>query len=514
MGMYEFIDTTEYQDDTVLPAEAVRFNGKWLDNEVAGFRTLCVSGRELMPCEVTDEQIGNTDGTQYQYKRYPARQITVTYQLTAKNDTLFRDAFNKLNGLLDVEEGELVFNDEPDKYFVATKTANSEVPPGRNSVTGEIIFYCTDPLKHSTVEKVFPASPNADGILEATIVNNGTESVPVSYEIVHNHENGYIGIVSEYGVMQYGYIEEPDTEVRQKSQVLLNYKNAADFSGMAVNTGRIIPAKIPQNGSFKTVTADGKTWLALDDPGNNPSYYAGASRCITLPADSSGHVGAKNFKFQMKVWFETVRVTQTGIIYIALADSAGKEIAMMNLQKFTTGNNTAECYMHADTGLKCYKCVRWEPGYWSVTNKDRGLIAIQKHGGLFEFTFGGQKYPMRCDALADAEVTQVIILLGQWKNRGNTGNLVGRMYVGEMLFQSDAVDYVYNIPNRYREGSVCTADGNAAKFYVDGVPSLEDERKGTDYFHVPPGETKVLFTHSDFSNPPPSITARIREAYL
>ena len=78
---------------------------------------------------------------------------------------------------------ELIFNDEPDKYFIATKAGNSEVAAGRNSVTGEIVFYCTDPSKYSVVEKTFPASLNADGILEATIVNRGTESVPVSYEI-------------------------------------------------------------------------------------------------------------------------------------------------------------------------------------------------------------------------------------------------------------------------------------------------------------------------------------------
>ncbi|GFI49045.1 hypothetical protein IMSAGC020_00241 [Lachnospiraceae bacterium] len=83
-----------------------------------------------------------------------------------------------------------------------------------------------------------------------------------------------------------------------------------------------------------------------------------------------------------------------------------------------------------------------------------------------------------------------------------------------MVFQSDAADYVHDIPHRYRKGSVCMADGKTSKFYVDGVPSLEDERKGTKYFHVPPGETRVLFTHSEFSDPPPTVTARIREAYL
>ena len=461
------------------------------------------------------QEIESVSGAEFVYSKYKEKSITIEYLInnrTARDLSEFRR--NAPGIVYSNEPKKLIFSDEPDLYYNAILDGEAKLDEEYLQSTGMLTFLVPDGLAHSTVEKVFPAFPNTDGILEAVIVNKGTEAVPVSYEIVHNHENGYIGIVSEHGVMQYGYIEEPDTEVRRKSQVLINYKNAADFSGMAVNTGKIIPPKIPQNGSFKTVTVDGKTWLALDDPGNNPAYYAGASKCITLPADSGGHVGAKNFKFQMRVWFETGMITQTGIIYIALADSEGKEIAMMNLQKYTTGNNTAECYMHADTGLKCYKCVRWEPGYWSVTNKDRGLIAIHKHGGLFEFTFGGQKYPIQYDALAEKEVSQVIILLGQYKNRGNRGNLVSRMYVREMMFQSDAVNYVYDIPNRYREGSVCMVDGETSQFYVDGVPSLEDERKGTKYFSVPPGETKVLFTHSDFSDPPPTITARIREAYL
>lgn len=490
---------------------SVKFNGfelnKYID-VLVGFTPF--SGPEWSPELLGDAGLKRGDDfsyTTYKQKRIPMP-YTVLENLKEKHDELAR--------ILNVSEPkELVFGNAPDRVFYAIPTGDLDFDDYECFGEGVITWLVPDGLAHSTVEKTFPAKLNADGILEATIVNEGTESVPISYDIVHNHENGYLGIVSEYGVMQYGYIEEPDAEVRQKSQVLIDYKNAADFSGMAVNTGKIIPSKISQNGSFKTVTADGKTWLALDNPGNNPDYYAGASKCITLPADSSGHVGAKNFKFQMKVWFETGLITQTGIIYIALADSAGREIAMMNLQKYTTGNNTAECYMHADTGLKCYKCVRWEPGYWSVTNKDRGLISIQKHGGSFEFTFGGQKYHMQYDALADKEVSQVIVLLGQYRNRGNSHNsLLSRMYVREMLFQSDAVDYVFDIPNRYRKGSVCMVDGKMSKFYVDGVPSLEDERKGTRYFHAPPGETKVLFTHSDFSDPPPTVMARIREAYL
>ena len=57
-------------------------------------------------------------------------------------------------------------------------------------------------------------------------------------------------------------------------------------------------------------------------------------------------------------------------------------------------------------------------------------------------------------------------------------------------------------------------DGETTRVYVDGVPSQQDEVKGSVYFKAPPGETKVQFYCSDFSDPPPTIDARIREAYL
>ena len=88
------------------------------------------------------------------------------------------------------------------------------------------------------------------------------------------------------------------------------------------------------------------------------------------------------------------------------------------------------------------------------------------------------------------------------------------MYFGYLYFQKDNVEYLKDIPNRYPEDSVVYVDGEAGKVYVDGIPSQQDEVKGSKYFKVPPGETKVQFYYSDFSDPPPTVEARIREAFL
>ena len=88
------------------------------------------------------------------------------------------------------------------------------------------------------------------------------------------------------------------------------------------------------------------------------------------------------------------------------------------------------------------------------------------------------------------------------------------MFFGDVSFQKNNVSYLYDIPNRYQQGSVILIDGANTKFYVDGVPSMEDEVLGTKYFHIPHGETRVQFYYSDFSDPAPTIVAKIKEAFL
>ena len=99
-----------------------------------------MSGRELLGSEITDLEIGNSDGSRYQSKKYPSRSITVTYQLLAGSDAAYRDAFNKLNQILDVEEAQIIFADEPGMYFIGTKASVGEVEPGTNKVIGEIEY--------------------------------------------------------------------------------------------------------------------------------------------------------------------------------------------------------------------------------------------------------------------------------------------------------------------------------------------------------------------------------------
>ncbi len=264
--MYNFVDTIEASEGTLLPSEALSIDGEYIENLIEGYRTLNVSGREALSPELSYYETGSRDGSILQGKRFPARIITVKYQLIAKTNEAFREAFNQLNSILNVENAELIFNDEQDKYFIGTPETISEVEPGLNSVIGEFTIFCADPFKYSVAE--YEAIPTADGTV---LINyNGTyKAYPVLEATFYNEDetekaltgNGDCGYVAFFNnkekIIQIGDPEEVDTESYAKSQTLIN-QNFDKSSGWNVaaqdlwikNNGKTKPSNLVQSGTL------------------------------------------------------------------------------------------------------------------------------------------------------------------------------------------------------------------------------------------------------------------------
>ncbi len=150
--MYNFIDTNEVSGGATLPTEALKFNGEYIENQIKGYRTLAVRGREALSSELDYYEMTARDGAVNKSKRYPPRTIIVKYQLITKSPSEYREAFNQLGHILSASDAMLIFNDEPDKFFVGTVTEIGELEEGRNSVIGEFEIFCSDPFKYSVIE--------------------------------------------------------------------------------------------------------------------------------------------------------------------------------------------------------------------------------------------------------------------------------------------------------------------------------------------------------------------------
>lgn len=508
--MYAFVDTVNSGIvGTNLPTEAMSYNGVYLENEIDGYRTLSVTGRELMESEVTDQEIDGMDGSYYRYKTTPARTITVKYQLRAGGSREFRDAFNKMNKLLSGEQVKVIFNDESDKYFIGTKTSNTQVDGGSNNVIGEIEIYCSDPCKYSTTEKEFTA---IDDVLN--IVNEGTVPVSIDYDITATSETGYIGLVSEEGIMQYGKIEELDGETYKQSEWLASiddfYKCSDDVGGTDV-----MHPSYGTNGTLAEHTWFDKKFIGLGSAGTKKGNANGGLRTFVLPADSSGDKsGAQNFYCWFHLCFYAGLMGQTGEMCINFLTEDDKLICGCNWYKTDAIGNTGHYEIWANG--KILKNWEFTTSHLQAQNPfyyKWGSCDVLKEGANIRFFYWAGYYNYYIPEIENMKCAKIQIAVKQWDERG--GNKFMSMIGFDTIdFEKMNVEKWKDIPNRYPTGTNITIDGKSSHIYVNGMARPEDEVLGTQYFKAPVGESEIKVTCSEWTKSQPTVKAKIREAWL
>lgn len=508
--MYAFVNTVNSGIvGTNLPTEAMSYNGVYLENEIDGYRTLSVTGRELMESEVTHTEIDGMDGSYYRYKTTPARTITVRYQLRARGSREFREAYNKMNKLLSGEQVKVIFNDESDKYFIGTKTSNTQVDGGSNNVIVEIEIYCSDPRKYSTTEKEFT---DTDGVLN--IVNEGTVPVSIDYDVQMTSETGYIGLVSEEGIMQYGKIEELDGETYKQSEWLASIKDFYNCNDDIDGTDVMHPS-YGTNGTLIEHTWFGNKFIGLGSAGTKKGNANGGLRTLVLPADSSGDTsGAKNFYCWFHLCFYAGLMGQTGEMCINFLTEDDKLICGCNWYKTDSVGNTGHYEIWANG--KVLKNWEFTTSHLQAQNPfyyKWGSCDILKEGANIRFFFWARYYNFYIPEIENMKCAKIQIAVKQWGDRG--GNKFMSMIGFDVIdFEKMNVEKWKDIPNRYPSGTNITIDGKSSHIYVNGMARPEDEVLGTQYFKAPVGTSEVKVTCSEWTKSQPIVKAKIREAWL
>lgn len=149
MSEYESIIKGNY-DTQGLPSECLILKGQAIEDIIEGYRTLSVSGRELVPKKVRGVSSEGMNGQLFLGSNYEPRPITIKYQLTTKNNEDFRKSYEKLNFILSENEMEIKFLDDLEHSFFGTLSDVGGVPEGTNSVVSTFTLLCSDPFKYQT----------------------------------------------------------------------------------------------------------------------------------------------------------------------------------------------------------------------------------------------------------------------------------------------------------------------------------------------------------------------------
>lgn len=293
-----------------LPTEAVSINGQYIENVLDGYRTLYTKGRESLGAELNTYSVGTADGEKFKNKRYPARELTVGFQLIGDNAEDFREKFNNLNNLLSLDEADFIFHDEEDKFFSGYPIMDAEVEAGQNSVKGEWRIYCAYPFKRS----VEPITLTMD---DATVTNT-TATWAIDYKGAQparpilrakfagaksggsSGEDGDCGFVAfmdaRENIIQLGNPEVLDLDEYTKAGTLVN-KEFVNTSGWTVDGGHSYGGAI--SGSISTSNTVDAYWNG--GKGQTQSYakptYGDTGGRVTMhgPTLWKNTAGAVNF---------------------------------------------------------------------------------------------------------------------------------------------------------------------------------------------------------------------------
>lgn len=152
--MSKFVDVGDVRGETPLPSVAVNYDGQFIENQLDGYMTLTVAGREVISHNITNMgKGGDIDGERLESKTLPAREIEVQYQLKANNNREFQEKFRQLMCILESDEDvKIIFQDDPHIEYRGQVSAMGKIPPNYNNVIGSYTIYCQDPYKYNTEE--------------------------------------------------------------------------------------------------------------------------------------------------------------------------------------------------------------------------------------------------------------------------------------------------------------------------------------------------------------------------
>lgn len=502
----------------MVKIERVYFNGKELTQYITVTSDFHLwQGADFSP-QFSDDDI--LSGSDFYYTRFGKKVIPVPFF----NTTGTFQEYSQLMAILNVDKPkELRFSSLPNVTFQAIPSGNIDYDKlTRRNGKGTIDFIIPDGLAHSKSTQEFKFAKNSDGVLEAEIVNEGSEEVAVSYEIKLKKESGFIGIVSEYGAMQFGKVDEADGYIDRKNVMITSnqkgdFANWTDSNVFYENQNKIVTTQMSSNAEFGGRLGVMPAKFPTSGTAGAFSYGACKEYVLDTPVEQ--------WYIWARAWFETGLVSQNGEWCLAVIDENNHLLAGMAIEKNDCIRN--EAYVRflvgdGNGGSMVKKEIKFTPSYWIPPNPygaqsvDRGsnMFDLLKEKDRVQFFWYGGYYSYSASQLNGKKAKRIQFYVGNYAgSNSTTEQFVAHHYLNDFSFQELHVPYWKDVPNRYPNGSVINIDGEKGELKVNNQIRKDDEILGTAYFKVPPGKTKVQLMLSSFAEIT-SATATIQEVYI
>jgi predicted phage tail component-like protein len=422
------------------------------------------------------------------------------------------------------EPVQLIFDDEPDKYYMAI--CDQQTTMSEDQFLGEavITFIVPDDLAHSVDPKNVQGTSDTDVVVD----NMGSApTAPIISATMHG-DNGLVAFVNDQGgVLQFGDPEEIDGVTKTRAEQVLRVGFDSDPGGIANNASgatnypnyQCVNGEVNKRiGSMQFVRDSfGGTSMQpiFDNAGQN--YWGGPSRELPIKANSAG-VNTGNCWTVVRVQFDTSSKARGRLEYtlcngndvvmsIILRDSAsaGDQMAME-----CWNQNTLLTTINLDR--KVFKNGRYfQLKLYRFSARIGFQIApVTSVNSTTDSATLGKTVLKEYQITNHVPITSASIWFERWQQTQHT-----IMGVSDLLFSWTDVEYWDDLANRFSDGDVVTADVANKAILVNGVEDMTLHTVGNtwDKFMLQPGENTIQTIGSSWCTTPLEVSVQYREAY-
>lgn len=497
-----------------LSVDAVKINGSYIEDDVTGYKTIKAVGRETLEREINTVDLLR-DGLGFKSARFPSREIEVTFLVQRDSLANMRESMTQLMQVLNVSDAEVIFNEEPDFFFMGTPSMGTNITEVKNGLLGSFIIQCLDPFKYSVEEKEETAE---NGVI--TVDYNGTyKGYPTLIAEFANTEDadgnststnecGFVGFVNQREkILQFGDPEEKDWEdVTHPATVPVNktFKSTTGTTDAPwdLNNSQVLSGT--QVGNITTNTS--KKYMYPSGYGSGSGYHGPSLSCI--PQNEVSPIG-KNFTFTWKQKF-TATKSQFGGVEIILWNNNNGTRTMVGAVKILKTTKDTKCkvylYCGSSTAAKNY----------TVACSKIGACSMEKSENKITFNVGGKNKSCTSDTITDLIANEVTFHF----MRNGTKTAIGSNFVYNCKLQRFSFPNKEDVENTFMPGDVLTVNTQDAGVYLDeGSATISAANLGAlgndwEEFYLVPGQNTIACDYSDFTTVSPTFTLKYRERFL
>lgn len=495
----------------LLPSGAFQINGVFLEDTVAGYHTLNAANKWTLEKQIDTVETAARSGSIFTGSRYPAREIEIEYLIEGENWDELQASYTTLMRALDIENAQIIFNGEPDKYIRGYFSVPSDIEETYLSRHGTFNIICPDPFKYSVTEKTATALNGQFNITYngtyrgyPTFITEFANTEDAKGDSTSTNECGFVGFVNQREkILQFGDPEQTDwDDVTYPATVPVNrtFKSTTGWTlnGSSVKTGT-------QVGSIAIGGTTNK-YIYPSSYGSGTGYH-GPSLSYIITGETAP-IGM-NFNFTWDQMFQGTSARRGGFECLLWNNNNGTRTLICGV-KIIKKANTTKCEVSflfgANTAIPTFKVL------WS----EIGESSMSKVGDTIKFNCGGVSRQYNVPGVGDLLANEITFHFLQYKSKG----ILENNCVYNCKLQRTSFDQYEDIKNIFAPGDVLTVNTQDAGVYLDEgsatIPATYLGALGNDWedFYLTPGTNIIGTDYSDFTASAPTFTIKYRERFI